>query len=242
MTEKRLQDRLTLITGATRGIGKAVALRFAAEGAHVIALGRTQGALEELDDEIQALGATATLIPLDLAKNPDGIDYIAEQIGQRWGRLDVLVGNAAILGPMATIAHLSGADWDKLIATNVMPNLRLLCAFDTLLRRAHEARVIMVTSGAAQKNEPFWGGYGATKAMVDYVARTYQAECEGTGIRINSINPGGTRTAMRAQAKPAEDPMTIPAPEDITEAFVVCAEQACPFRAQVINARDYLAE
>jgi len=238
---KRLQDRLALITGATRGIGRAVALRFAEEGAHVIALGRTQGALEELDDEIKARGGEATLIPLDLAKNPDGIDYIAEQIGQRWGRLDVLVGNAAILGPMAPLAHIGGKEWDKLIATNVLPNVRLLKAFDTLLRRAKDARVIMVTSTAAQKNEPFWGGYGATKAMLDYVVRTYQAECEGSQIKINSINPGGTRTAMRAQAKPAEDPLSIPAPEDITESFVICAEPACPFEGQIINARDYLS-
>lgn len=238
--EGALNDRLALVTGASRGIGRAVAEAYGAAGAHVLLVARTQGALEEVDDAIKAKGGSATIVPLDIADNPDGINYMAGQIAERWRKLDIVVGNAAILGPLSPLSHINGDDWDKLINTNIIPNTRLIRACNPLLRQSDAGRMIMVSSSVSVRSEPFWGGYGATKAMLDYITQTYAAENETTNINANIVDPGGTRTKMRAQAKPGEDPMTLPTPEDIAPLFVRLAMKECTANGQRFKARDYL--
>ena len=221
---KRLNNRIALITGASRGIGRAVALKFAAEGAHVILLARTVGALEEADEDIRALGGKATLVPLDL-KDVAGIDRLGASIYERWGRLDILVGNAGILGSIAPLGHVSPKEWDDLLAINITANWRLIRAMDPLLRRSKAGRAIFVTSGAAKNLRPFWGGYATTKAALEALVGTYAAECGHTAIRVNLVNPGATRTAMRAQAVPGEDPASLPSPQDVAGLFVELASE-----------------
>ncbi len=237
----KLAGKLALVTGATRGIGWAVARLFAQEGAHVIALGRTQGALEELDDLIQKDGGSCTLLPLDLVEHPDGLDIAARSIYDRWGHLDILVGNAGILGPMTPFGHVKPDEWDKLIALNLTANYRLIRAFDPLLKQAEAGRAIFVSSGAAAKNIPYWGPYGTTKAAVEYMARTYANECaEVSKVKVNLVDPGGTRTAMRAEAMPGEDPDTLPSPADIAPVFLPLALSDCPHNGELIKAREAL--
>lgn len=221
---KRLNNRIALITGASRGIGRAVALKFAAEGAHVILLARTVGALEEADEDIRALGGKATLVPLDL-KDVAGIDRLGASIYERWGKLDIVVGNAGILGSITPLGHISPKEWDDLMAVNITANWRLIRAMDPLLRRSKAGRAIFVTSGAAKHLRPFWGGYGTTKAALEALVGTYAAECERTAIRVNLVNPGATRTAMRAQAVPGEDPASLPTPQDVAGLFVELASE-----------------
>jgi NAD(P)-dependent dehydrogenase (short-subunit alcohol dehydrogenase family) len=216
---RKLAGKLALVTGASRGLGRAVALAFASEGAHVIALARTVGALEELNDEIRARGGTATLVPLDLADFA-GIDRLGAPIGERWGKLDILVANAGILGALTPIAHLEPKLWSSLIDINVTANLRLIRVLDPLLRGAEGARAIFVTSSVAREPRAYWGGYAATKAALETLVRTYAQECARTGVRVLLVNPGPTRTRMRAQAMPGEDPMTLPAPEEVAALFL----------------------
>ncbi|CAJ0865515.1 3-oxoacyl-[acyl-carrier protein] reductase [freshwater sediment metagenome] len=205
--------RVALVTGASRGIGRALALELARDGAHIVALARTQGALEELDDEIQALGSTATLVPCDIT-DFDALDRLGAAIFQRWGKLDVFVGNAGVLGPLSPLAHVDIKDWNRIIAVNVTANWRLIRSLDPLLRASGAGRVAFVTSSAAYKAQPFWGAYGASKAALETMARTYAAETKDTGVTVMIVNPGRMRTRMRAQAMPGEDATTLPAPED----------------------------
>src|SRR5581483_6968425 len=173
----RLQDRLAVITGASRGIGRAVALGMAAEGAHVILVARTVGGLEEVDDEIRKVGGKATLVPFDLT-DFDGIDRLGATIFERWGKLDILVSNAGSLGVLTPMSHFSPKDWDKVIATNITANWRLIRSFEPLLKRSDAGRAIFVTSGAARKNKPYWGGYAMSKAALEAIVKTWAAECE----------------------------------------------------------------
>ena len=213
--EGPLCGKVTLITGATRGIGRAVALGFAAAGARVIATGRTQGALESLDDEVRAAGGVRpTLVPLDLTE-ADGIDQLGGAIHQRWGKLDVMVAAAGILGITTPVAHLDPKVWDLVMAVNLTANYRLIRATDPLLRAAGPARAIFLTSGAATKPRAFWGPYAASKAGLDALVAVYADEVEHTDVRTAVVNPGPMRTRMRAQAFPGEDPMTLPEPEKI---------------------------
>jgi NAD(P)-dependent dehydrogenase (short-subunit alcohol dehydrogenase family) len=214
--------KLVLITGASRGIGYATALAFAREGAHVIAVARTEGALEELDDEIQKAGGNATLVPLDLT-DYEGVDRLGAAIYERWGKLDVLVGNAGDLGVLSPIGHVQPKDWHKAIDVNVNANWRLLRSMDPLLRSADAGRAIFVTSGAATKTPPYWGPYAVSKAALDALVKTYAAENENTNVRANLLSPGPTRTAMRAKAMPGEDPMTLPQPAEVAELFLEMA-------------------
>lgn len=213
MTDKPLSGRIACVTGASRGIGRATALALSAAGAHIVALARTQGGLEALDDAIKAAGGDpATLVPLDI-RDSDGLDRLGLAIHERWGRLDVLVANGAILGPIAPLGHVIPKEWDQTVAVNLTAQWRLIRSFDPLLQAAPAARAVFVTSGAASKCRAFWGPYSATKAALDALARTYAAETERTAIRVNLFNPGPIRTAMRAQAMPGEDPARLEPPE-----------------------------
>jgi NAD(P)-dependent dehydrogenase (short-subunit alcohol dehydrogenase family) len=216
---KPLSDRIALVTGASRGIGAATALALAKAGAHVVAVARTVGGLEELDDAIRAAGSSATLVPLDL-KDYDGIDRLALALHERYRKLDVLVANAGILGPLSPLGHVEPKAWDDVIAVNVTANWRLIRALEVLLRASNAGRAVFITSGAATAAKAYWGPYAAAKAALDTLARTYAAETVNTPVRVNLFNPGGTRTRMRAAAMPGEDPMTLPTPEDVAEAIL----------------------
>jgi NAD(P)-dependent dehydrogenase (short-subunit alcohol dehydrogenase family) len=222
--------RVVLITGASRGIGRAAALAFARTGAHVVALARTQGALEELDDEIRALrpdqDAPATLAPVDL-RDYAAIDRLGEAIHRRWGRLDALVGNAGTLGVLSPLHHVVPKDWEDVLAINVTANWRLIRSLDPLLRRSPAGRVAFLTSGVASRADyrAYWGPYATAKAALDAIARTYAAETANTSnIRVMLINPGPLRTLMRAKAMPGEDPMTLRTPDEVAPKIVeICS-------------------
>jgi len=214
---KPLEGRLALVTGASRGIGHAVALELARQGAHVIAMARTQGALEKLDDEIRAMGGEATLVPCDI-KDYEALDRLGGAIHQRWGKLDIFVGNAGVLGPITPLSHLDPQQWDNVLAVNVTANWRLIRSLDPLLRAADAGRVVLMSSAAGHKTQfaPYWGAYAASKAAVDALVRTYAAETATTSaVKVMAVNPGPLRTRMRASAMPGEDPMTLKTPEDI---------------------------
>jgi NAD(P)-dependent dehydrogenase (short-subunit alcohol dehydrogenase family) len=218
----RLKDRVALVTGASRGIGRAVALELAREGAHVVAVARTTGALEELDDEIKRLGGGATLVPLDLKDGP-AFPRLAGAIAERWKKLDILIGNAGVLGPLTPVVSINPKTWIEALEINVNANLRLIQFLDPLLKAGDAGRAVFVTSGAVQKTRAYWGAYSASKAALDALVKTYAAECATTKLRVNLFNPGPTRTIMRAKAFPGEDPMTLPAPEDVAKAIVALA-------------------
>ena len=226
MTEKILEKKIALITGATKGIGRAVALAYANAGAHVLALGRQSSALESLDDEIKNAGGTATLIELDL-KDFAGIDRLGAAVNERWGKLDILVGNAAILGPVTPLGHISPKNWQELLDVNVTANWRLIRSFDPLLRQSDGARVIFVTSTAAHASKPYVGGYAMSKAALEVIAKTYAAETQDTPMRVNIIDPAHTRTAMRAAYMPGEDPDTVKEPAALAELFLKLASDEC---------------
>jgi NAD(P)-dependent dehydrogenase (short-subunit alcohol dehydrogenase family) len=225
---KRLENKIALITGASRGIGAAVAQRFAAEGAQVVITGRTVGGLEEVDDAIRAAGGKpATIVPLDLRMH-DMIDALGAQLYERYGRLDILVGNAATLGTLSPVAHAAPSEVEDVFAINTVANTRLLRAADPLLRLAPAGRVVMVTSGAAVTPIAYWGAYAASKAALEHLTLTYAAEVAGTTVRANLIDPGAVATRMRAKAFPGENPATLPTPESITEWFVRLSEADAP--------------
>ena len=216
---KPLENRIALVTGATRGIGRAIAVELARRGAHVVALGRTQGALEDLDDEIRAFGAEATLVPCDLKDFP-AIDRLGLAIHQRWGKLDIMVGNAGVLGPVSPLAHVDPPKWEETFAVNVTANWRLIRSMDALLRASDAGRVVFISSGAGSKADlsPYMGPYAATKAALDALARTYAAETRNlTPVRVMVANPGPLRTRMRATLMPGEDPMTLRTPDEFAE-------------------------
>ena len=231
-----LENRLALITGASRGIGRAVALAYAAEGAHVILVARTTGALEEVDDEIQALGGKATLVPLDLTDS-EAIDRLGATIFERWGHLDILVGNAGILGTLTPVGHIAPKDWDEVMNINLTANWRLIRSMDPLLRRSDAGRALFVTSGAAQSCKPYWGAYAATKAALNAIVTSWAHEMENTQVRVNLINPGATRTDMRAKAMPGEDPMSLPSPSDLAPLFVKLALPDLKTNGEIVDFR-----
>jgi len=233
---KSLQGRLAVVTGASRGIGRAVAVELAKNGADIIAIARSrsQGALEELDDEIRALGQKCTLVPADI-RDGDAIDRLGAAIYERWGKLDILVANAAILGPLSPLGHLSPKDWAELLDINVTANWRLIRSLDPLLKLSDAGRAIFVTSGAAHKAKAYWGGYAVTKAAVEQLALTYANECKINNVKVNLIDPGPIRTHMRAKAVPGEDASTLPAPVDIAPLFAELASPAYDKTGQLIK-------
>lgn len=232
---QRLKDKIALITGASRGIGAAVAQRFAAEGAHVVLAARTVGGLEAVDDAIQKAGGKATLVTMDL-KDFGKIDQLGAHLGERFGRLDVLVGNAALLGDLTPLADAEPRILDQVFAVNVAANWRLIRICDPLLRSAPAGRAIFVTSGAARSATPFWGPYAASKAALESLVKTYAAETMHTKVKVNLLDPGVVRTSMRASAMPGEDPEKLPAPETVTETFVSLAEEACLSSGEIVRA------
>ncbi|MDP6804399.1 MAG: SDR family NAD(P)-dependent oxidoreductase [Rhodospirillales bacterium] len=231
----RLTGRVALVTGASRGIGRAVAKRFADEGAELVITARTQGALEELDDEIRATARACVLVTCDL-RDFDAIDRMGAAVFERFGRLDVLVANAAQLGMLAPLHHIDPGTWEATIAVNLTANWRLIRSFDPLLRMSEAGRAIFVTSGAAQVPNPYWGIYATSKAALEMMVRTYAAEIAKTSVRANLVNPGATRTRMRAEAFPGEDADRLKAAEAVTDLFVELAGAACARNGQVLDA------
>ena len=235
---QQLAGRIALITGASRGIGRAAARAIAAQGAHVIITGRTTGALEQLDDEIQAFGGSATILQLDL-KRLEKIDQLGPTLYQRWGKLDIVVGNAGFLGSLTPIAHITDDAWTNVMSTNLAANWRLMRTLDPLLQRSDAGRAIYVTSSAATKSTAYWGLYAASKAALETLVKTYAAEMTTTTVRANLIDPGPMRTAMRAKAYPGEDGATLPVPEDIAPLFVELAHPQCKRNGEVVCFRQW---
>ncbi|KZL12481.1 putative oxidoreductase YciK [Pseudovibrio axinellae] len=216
MSSKRLEGRVAVVTGASRGIGYYAAKKLAEEGAHVIAIARTVGGLEELDDEIQKVGSSATLVPLDLT-DFDAIDRLGAAIFERWKKLDILVGNAGILGPTSPLGHIDPKKFDDVMAVNVTANWRLIRSLDPLLRQSDAGRTVFLTSSAPRKCRAYWGPYSISKAALEALVRTYVHETKKTNVKSMLINPGPTRTGMRAKAMPGEDPMTLHHPSELAE-------------------------
>ncbi len=220
MTENtELTGKTVLVTGASRGIGYAAALEAARRGAHVIAVARTVGGLEELDDAIVAQGGSATLVPMDL-RDGDAIDRLGAAIFERWGHLDGLIANAGQLGVLSPVAHIKPTDFEKVLAVNVTANYRLLRSLDLLLRQAEAGRAVFVSSSSARSARPFWGLYAASKAALDALVKSYAGEIAQTKVRANVFYPGAVRTAMRAKAMPGENPETLPQPTEIAPKLV----------------------
>jgi NAD(P)-dependent dehydrogenase (short-subunit alcohol dehydrogenase family) len=230
----RLDGRIALITGASRGIGAAVARRFAAEGAHVILLARTTGGLEERDDEIRAMGREATLVPFDL-RDFDKIDQLGAALYQRFGRLDVLVGNAGVLGSLSPMGHFDVKVWSEVIELNVTANWRLIRALDPLLRLSPAGRAVFTTCAAAREPLPYWGAYAASKAALETMVRVYAGEVTKTNLRVNLVDPGIVATALRAHGFPGEDRKTLASPDEVTEPFVVAAAADCVHHSEVLR-------
>jgi NAD(P)-dependent dehydrogenase (short-subunit alcohol dehydrogenase family) len=214
-----LEGKIALVTGASRGIGYFTALELAKAGAHVIACARTVGGLEDLDDAIKAVGGSATLVPFDLA-DMEAIDRLGGSIFERWGKLDILVANAGVLGVISPIGHVEAKTFEKVMNINVNATWRLIRSVDPLLTRAEAGRAVILSSAAAHKCRPFWGPYSASKAAVEALARTWAGESQSTPLRITSVDPGATRTAMRAQAVPGEDPASLPHPSEVAKAIL----------------------
>jgi NAD(P)-dependent dehydrogenase (short-subunit alcohol dehydrogenase family) len=235
MAAGKLQGRIAVVTGASRGIGRAVALRYAAEGAHVVAIARTVGALEELDDEIVRAGGSATLVPVDLLEL-DRIDALGPSLYQRFGKVDILVGNAGDLGTLGPVTHHDAKGWQDAMTVNVHANWRLMRTLEPALRLSDAGRAIFVTSGAARRVRAFWGAYATTKAALEMMVRTWAEEVATTKIRVNLLSPGAVATRMRKAAFPGEDQSTLRRPEEITQAFVDLALPECARHGEIVEA------
>lgn len=240
----RLQGRIALITGASRGLGAAAAVAFAREGAHCVLVARTVGGLEAVDDQIKALnipgGGNATLVPLDVTDGP-GIDRLGGALYERFGKLDVLLGNAALLGTLSPMGHIDPEIFERVMAVNVTANWRLIRSMDPLLQRSDAGRAIFVTSGASRRVLPYWGAYAASKAALDMLAGVYAAEVAHTKVRVNVFNPGPMRTAMRKEAFPGETPEASPPPEALCEGLIQLALPSCTLNGQWVAGDQMLA-
>jgi NAD(P)-dependent dehydrogenase (short-subunit alcohol dehydrogenase family) len=217
---KPFGGKLALVTGASRGIGAAIAETLAAAGAHVILVARTASALEEVEERIHASGGTATIAPLDLTEG-ESIGKLAVAVAERWEKLDILVLNAAMLGSLTPVQDIDPKEYSRLLAVNLLANQALIAAFDPLLRRSDRADVVALTSSVGSEPRAFWGAYGSSKAALETLLRAYGDETEFTGrIRVHIVDPGATRTRMRALAFPGEEPETVKAPEEVAEAIL----------------------
>jgi len=232
-----LSGRLAVITGASRGIGAATAKLFATEGAHVILVARTIGGLEEIDDEIRAVGGSVTLVPMDLC-NYDKIDEMGASIFERFGKLDILIANAGLLGVVGPINHISPKIWDQTMAVNVTANWRLIRSLDPLLRLSDAGRALFMTSAAAKVHRAYWGLYASSKAALEMIVNTYAQEILQTNVTANLFNPGRTRTNMRAQAYPGEDPNKIKTPDFVVQQLLDLVLPSCTLNGEIINADE----
>lgn len=232
MTENT-SGRIALVTGASRGIGRAAAVALAKTGAHVILVARTVGGLEEADDEIQKAGGSATLVPLNL-RDFDALDRLGASIFERWGRLDAFLGNAGVLGRLTPVPHLDPKVFQEAIDVNVTANYRLIRSLDPLLRQSGAGRVCFMSTGAARTFHPFWSSYAVTKAALEALALTYAAECEGSNIKVNLFSPGPTRTKMRAQAMPGEDPLELKTVDAVVPQILDLLSPSCAKNGELI--------
>lgn len=230
---RRFAGKIALITGASRGLGAAVALRCAAEGAHVVLAARTVGGLEEVDDAIRAAGGTATLVPLDL-RQFGKIDELAAALFDRFGRLDILVGNAGEVGIFSPLGHIPPEIWAEVVDLNLTANWRLIRAMDPLLRAAPTGRAIFVTSAIGRDTLAYWGPYAVSKIGLEMLVRIYAAEIASTRVRANLIDPGPLRTRLRARAFPGEDPASLPTPDSVADYFVDLAASDCTRNGEVL--------
>lgn len=229
-----LQDKIALITGASRGIGEAVAIRLAEEGAHIIAISKSTGALEELDDKIQAKGGSATLLPMNLNRLDD-VDKLGPTIAERFGKLDILVANAGMLGPLSPIHHVKPEDWEKIMKLNFMTNVRLVRTLDPLLRQSQTGRIVFTTSAIADDTPAYWGPYAASKAALNAFMKTYAAETMDTNLRINALHPGGVNTKMMKEAFPGGPDFKVKEPEEVADDFLSLVQDNCPHHGHIIK-------
>jgi NAD(P)-dependent dehydrogenase (short-subunit alcohol dehydrogenase family) len=231
-----LAGSIALVTGASRGIGRATALSLARAGAHIVAVGRTVGALEEIDDAVQSAGSSATLVPLDIRDYP-GIYRLAAALNERHQHLDILVGNAGVVGQRSPLDHIDPKNWDDVMAVNVTANWHLIRAMDPLLKRAKAGRAVFISSGAATHARAYSGAYSVSKAALNALGRIYADETSASPIRVNLFNPGPTRTRMRAQVMPGEDPMTLPTAEDVADKIVELCLPSCSVTGKLYDYR-----
>lgn len=238
MSEKPLSGRITLVTGASRGIGYAAAKALAAAGSHVVALARTQGGLEALDDDISAAGGACTLVPMDL-REFDQIDRLGALINERYGRLDGLLANAGVLGDITLANHVTPKDWARVIDVNLTASYRLIRSFDPLLRASPSGRAVFVSTSVARAPRAYWGAYAASKAGMEVFVRSWADEvADVTNIRANLLNPGGTATAMRAKAVPGEDASTLPSPDDLAPLIVEMLSPSFENNGELVTFRE----
>ena len=233
-TTKRLENRIALITGASRGIGAAVAKHFAAEGAHVILIARTIGGLEQIDDEIKSLGGAATLIPCDL-NDLDRIDNMGPSLLERFGKLDILIGNAAILGTMTPLTHYKTKSWNEVFDVNVHANWRLMRVAEPLLKLSDAGRAIFVTTSATKNPKAYWGAYAITKSALETMAKVWASELKNTSVRVNLLSPGPTLTKMRQTAFPGESPSILKTPDTLGDIFLELASHNCEAHGELIE-------
>jgi NAD(P)-dependent dehydrogenase (short-subunit alcohol dehydrogenase family) len=217
---KRFSGRLALVTGASRGIGAATAEALAATGAHVILVARTTSALEQVEERIHEAGGSATIAPLDLTDG-ENIGKLAGAVGERWQKLDILVLNAAMLGSLTPVQDIDPKEYSRLLSLNLLANQALIAAFDPLLRRADQADVVALTSSVGSEPRAFWGAYGSSKAALEILLGAYADETQHTKrVRVHVVDPGATRTRMRALAFPGEEPESVKPPEIVAEAII----------------------
>ena len=235
MTDNADDKRIALVTGASRGIGRAAAIALAGAGHHVILSARTAGALEEVDDEIRNSGGSASILRLDLTHGGK-IDALGPTLFERWQRLDVLVAAGGILGSLTPLTHLPDKDWDEVMNVNLSANWRLIRTLDPLLRRSAAGRAVFVTSRAAHKIRAYWGAYAVSKAGLEALVKTYAAEVASTALKVNLLDPGATRTKMRAQAYPGEDAATLKTPEVLVPFILELTGLACARSGEVVVA------
>lgn len=241
MTESAENKRIAFVTGATRGIGRAAALALAKSGCHVILSGRTVGALEEVDDEIRAAGGTASILKLNLM-NAEKLDALGPSLYERWQKLDIIVSAAGVLGRLGPLTHLPDEIWNETIAINLTANWRLIRTLDPLLRRSDAGRAVFLSSGAARRNRAYWGPYSASKAALESLVKTYANELETTPAKANLLDPGATRTKMRAKAFPGEDPETLKAPESLAPVILEMTSPGYQENGALVVAEDWLKD
>ncbi len=229
----RLAGKIALVTGASRGIGAAIAVRFAREGAHLVLVARTVGGLEEVDDRVRSAGGSATLVPFDL-RDFIKIDELAAALYHRYGRLDILIGNAAEFGVFSPLGHIDPTVWSEIIALNLTANWRLIRAMDPLLRTTETGRAVFVTCAIGANPLPYYGAYAASKAGLEMLARVYAGEVARTRVRVNLIDPGIARTRLRARLFPGEDPATLPPPDRAADAFLALALPECERNGELV--------